>query len=76
MGVKHVGLGSDFDGIETVPTGLENIEYLPRLIDTLENKGFSLEEIAKIMGNNIIGLLKGCYKNGKVCRSTSPYQCF
>ena len=29
MGVEHVGLGSDFDGIETVPTGLENIEYLP-----------------------------------------------
>jgi membrane dipeptidase len=58
MGVEHVGLGSDFDGIETVPTGLENIEYLPRLIDTLENKGFSSEEIAKIMGNNIIGLLK------------------
>ena len=28
MGVEHVGLGSDFDGIETVPTGLENIEYL------------------------------------------------
>lgn len=58
MGIEHVGLGSDFDGIETVPKGLESTQYLPNLISALETKGFSSSDIANIMGNNIIRLLK------------------
>lgn len=58
MGTEHVGIGSDFDGIEQVPQGLEDVTKIPHLIEKLECSGFSSEEIANIMGNNYLRVLK------------------
>ena len=55
IGVDHVGLGSDFDGAVVVPfdtTGLAQIA------DALQQQGFSDEDIAKIMGGNVLRLLQ------------------
>ncbi len=53
-GVKHMGFGSDFDGIESSPQGLESPADLPRLIDMLRLRGFNEEEIEGIAGKNFL----------------------
>ncbi len=53
VGVDHVGLGSDFDGVgPTTPTGLRDVSYFPNLIRILLERGYTDEEIAKIFGGN------------------------
>ncbi|KUO52247.1 MAG: hypothetical protein APF76_04200 [Desulfitibacter sp. BRH_c19] len=58
VGVDHVGIGSDFDGADFSINNLEDSSRLPNLIKVLKQNGFNDQEIAKVMGNNIIGLLK------------------
>ncbi len=52
IGVDHVGLGSDFDGINMTPKGLENTSKIKNIPPLLRKEGFSEPEIKKIMGNN------------------------
>ena len=52
VGVDHVGIGSDFDGIEVTPEGLEDISMLPKLFDELRNRGYSEEDLEKIASGN------------------------
>jgi len=57
-GIDHVGLGSDFDGIELTPQGLSDGSYLPCLIDRLIQLGWKEEEIKKVMGGNFLRVLQ------------------
>lgn len=57
VGVDHVGIGSDFDGIEVTPEGLEDISMLPGLWDELRSRGCSESEIEKIAGQNFLRIL-------------------
>jgi len=57
-GTDVVGLGSDFDGIDQTPQGLENIALLPQLVIKLKNKGCSETIIEKVMGNNFLRVLQ------------------
>lgn len=57
-GVDHIGLGSDFDGIDKVIGGLEDVTGLPRLVEALCKRGFSAEEVDKITSKNFIRVLK------------------
>jgi membrane dipeptidase len=54
VGVDHVGIGSDFDGISTAPTGLEDVSAYPNLIEELLRRGLGEEDIRKICGENIL----------------------
>lgn len=51
-GVDHVGLGSDFDGVELTPDGLEDVTKYPDLLAELLLRGYSDEDIKKICGEN------------------------
>ncbi|KAJ5557354.1 Peptidase M19 renal dipeptidase [Penicillium frequentans] len=53
-GFDHVGLGSDFDGIPTVPRGLEDVSKFPALIAELLRRGLSDEDAAKVAGGNLL----------------------
>ena len=53
-GEKIVGFGSDFDGIECAPDGLENPEKVPALLRMLESRGYSRETIEGIAGGNLL----------------------
>jgi membrane dipeptidase len=57
IGVDHVGLGSDFDGAP-MPVDLPNASYLPNLTAELVNRGYSREDIEKILGGNALRVLK------------------
>lgn len=55
VGVDHVGLGSDFDGVgDTLPTGLKNVGNYPNLIAALMSRGYSDDDIRKILGENLL----------------------
>ncbi len=53
-GVDHVGLGSDFDGINTVPYQLEDVSCYPNITQELLNRGYSKDDILKILGGNLL----------------------
>jgi membrane dipeptidase len=57
-GINNVGLGSDFDGINDPPNGLEDCAKLPNITKELVKKGYSEENIKKILGGNFIRVFK------------------
>jgi membrane dipeptidase len=57
-GVDHVGLGSDFDGISTVPRQLEDVSCYPNITQELLNRGYGREEIHKVLGGNVLRVLR------------------
>ena len=57
VGVDHVGIGSDYDGIEVTPDGMEDISMMPKLFDELRSRGYSEEDLAKIAGGNFFRVL-------------------
>lgn len=54
IGYDHVGLGSDFDGIDTGPKDLEDISKFPDLVSALLENGVSQEDCRKIIGENLL----------------------
>jgi membrane dipeptidase len=57
-GVDHVGLGSDFDGITSVPNQLEDVSCYPYITQELLNRGYGKEDIMKILGGNLLRVLR------------------
>jgi membrane dipeptidase len=62
MGVDHVGIGGDLDGIDATPTGLEGVETYPRLIAELLRRGHSEADCEKIAGGNLLRVLAAAEK--------------
>ena len=58
VGVDHVGLGSDFDGINSSPQQLDDVTNFPLITGELLKRGYSKKDIRKILGGNFIRLLK------------------
>jgi membrane dipeptidase len=54
IGYDHVGLGTDYDGIEDTPRGLEDVSKFPDLVTALLEKGVSAKDAAKIVGRNLL----------------------
>jgi membrane dipeptidase len=57
-GIDHVGLGSDFDGIDTAPVGMENVSKIPDLVRELARRGYSEEDLKKILGGNVLRVMR------------------
>ena len=57
-GVDHVGIGSDFDGIGTVPKQLEDVSTYPLITQALLDRGYSDDDIRKILGLNVLRVLR------------------
>ncbi len=57
-GIDHIGLGSDFDGITSVPVGLEDVSTYPLLLGELVSRGYSDEDIRKITYRNVLRVLR------------------
>jgi membrane dipeptidase len=53
-GIDHVGLGGDYDGVTSVPVGLEDVSCYPRITDELLRRGYSEPDIHKILGGNAL----------------------
>jgi len=58
VGVDYVGLGSDFDGIDSAPVGLDGVEDYPKITEELLRRGYSEKDIKKILGGNFLRVYK------------------
>ena len=57
-GDLYVGIGSDYDGIEITPDGMEDISTMPKLFDELRSRGYSEEDLEKIAGGNFFRVME------------------
>jgi membrane dipeptidase len=57
-GIDHVGLGSDFDGIDSAPKGMEDVSKLPDLVRELARRGYSEQDLKKILGGNLLRVMR------------------
>lgn len=62
VGVDYVGLGSDFDGIESAPKPLNDVTAFPLITKALLERGYSKKDIDKILGENFIRVFKANQK--------------
>ncbi|MBQ6086595.1 MAG: dipeptidase [Bacteroidales bacterium] len=56
-GIDHVGIGSDFDGINVTPSGLEDVSKIGSVFDEMKKRGYSDSEIEKVAGKNFLRVL-------------------
>ena len=61
-GIDHVGIGSDYDGINRVPAQLEDVSCYPVITQELLNRGYKKEQIFKILGGNALRVLRDAEK--------------
>ncbi len=71
-GVDHVGLGSDFDGIEYGPDGLEDVSTFPALFAVLIRRGWSDADLRKLAGENLLRALRQAEATAKRLQATRP----
>ncbi len=56
-GIEHIGLGGDYDGVDVLPDGLEDVSGYPRLLAALADRGWSDHDLARLAGGNALRLL-------------------
>jgi membrane dipeptidase len=57
-GIESIGIGSDFDGIDSTPVGLENVSTYPALTAELLKRGYSDDDVRKIIGLNVLRAMR------------------
>ena len=57
-GVNHVGIGSDFDGISSAPQDMEDVTHLPRIAQGLLDRGYSEDDVRRILGGNMLRVME------------------
>ncbi len=63
-GADHACLGSDFDGIPTIPTGMEDASKLPWLTAELRRRGYTKDQLERILGGNVLRVLEANERGG------------
>jgi membrane dipeptidase len=71
-GVDHVGIGSDFDGIEHGPEGLEDVSRFPALFAELIRRGWSDADLKKLAGENLLRALRQAEATAKKLQASRP----
>jgi membrane dipeptidase len=56
-GPDHVGLGADWDGVPSMPEGMDDVTYLPALTEGLLERGHSRQTVVKVLGENLLHVL-------------------
>ncbi len=57
-GIDHIGVGSDFGGSPTMPSGLEDVSRYPALFAELAERGYSDDDLAKVAGRNVLRVMR------------------
>ncbi len=71
-GVDHVGIGSDFDGISSVPVGLEDVSKFPDLIAELLRRGWTEADVKKVAGLNMLRVLRDAERVAREMQGPPP----
>jgi membrane dipeptidase len=70
-GIDHVGLGSDFDGIPATPEGLDSAADFPKITRALMARGYSAQDMDKILGGNFLHVFEKVEAISKQLQSTT-----
>ncbi len=57
-GIDHVGLGSDYDGVSSLPRQLEDVSAYPLITQELINRGYTDDEIRKVLSQNMLRVMR------------------
>jgi membrane dipeptidase len=57
-GIDHVGIGTDFDGVQFLPEGLSTAADLPKITAALHERGYTAEQLRKLLGGNLLRVLE------------------
>jgi len=68
-GIDHVGLGSDFDGIPALPEGMDGVGDLPRITRLLVERGYTDEQVLKVLGKNFLRVLEAAERYAAATRT-------
>jgi membrane dipeptidase len=71
-GIDHIGLGGDFDGITSVPLGLEDVSTYPALTAELLRRGYREDDVRKILGLNILRVMRAAEKMSAALQKERP----
>jgi membrane dipeptidase len=71
-GLEHAGIGSDFDGGDLLPSGLEDVSMFPNLIAELLRRGYSDEDVRAIAGRNVLRVLRSAEEAARRLQSERP----
>jgi membrane dipeptidase len=71
-GIDHVGIGSDFDGIASVPLGLEGVGDYPALLGELLRRGWTDAEVKKLAGENALRVFRAAENVAKRLKKERP----
>jgi len=63
VGINHVGIGSDFDGIQATPQNLASVADFPNLVAELKQHGYTADDIRKISGDNMLRVMEATEAN-------------
>lgn len=62
VGDDYVGIGSDFDGIESSPVGMDDVTKYPLITEELKKRGYTDQSVRKILGGNVLRVMKASLK--------------
>ncbi len=71
-GIDHIGIGSDFDGIDFGPVGLEDVSDFPNLFAELLRRGYSEADLKKISGLNMLRAMRAMEATAQRLRASRP----
>lgn len=69
-GIDHVGLGSDFDGVDALPEGLTGVDGLPRITLELVKRGYKDEDVLKVLGGNFLRVFEAAEAHARATATT------
>ena len=72
-GADHVGLGSDFDGVDTIPRGMEDCSKIPALVRELARRGYSEDDLVKILGGNVLRVMHEVERTARSLQQTAVH---
>ncbi|QSQ12833.1 dipeptidase [Myxococcus landrumensis] len=73
-GVDHVGMGSDFDGINSTPQSIDSVADLPRITEALLARGYTREQLHKILGGNLLRVFREAERVSRELRTAPSAQ--
>mgnify|MGYP002399500316 CR=1 FL=1 len=74
IGVDHIGLGGDYDGMDSAPVGMDDVAGYPALFTELARRGYTQVELEKIASGNMLRVLKGVEAYAASQKSEPPLE--
>lgn len=69
-GIDHIGLGGDYDGVEVLPEGLEDVSTYPALLTSLADRGWSEDDLARLTCRNVLRVMREVEEQAAALRAT------